>query len=453
MSTSPLRAFLDLKRRELPLTLLMFGYFFLVITTFWILKPIKKGAFFEFYDGRALELFGAALDAAQAELIAKVLNMGVAFAAVVAFSALARTLRRQQLTYVFAAFSVLSLALFSVSSPRGELAVWLFYLFGDLFNTLMVATFFAFLNDSFTPAEARRTYGPIVLGGVAGGAFGSLFVNAQIAALPIQTAWSTWAWIAAAGAAAVALLAALAGREVARRLATEPRARAPVEPVEAVAPRANPALDGARLVARSRYLLAIVVMVGVYELVSTIVDFQLSRTIVALSAPDEISANFSLAYLITNVTALVVQIFLTGFVLGRFGVSSALLIMPVAVLAASVGFMVMPIIAMGILMSSSDNGLSYSINQSAREALYTVTGRAEKYQAKAFIDMFVQRAAKAVAVGVSLLVTLLFEDVASTRWLSIVVILGVVLWLLAARYAGREFRARADRPPAEEVSP
>ena len=38
------RAFVDIKSDELPLALLMFGYFFLVITTFWILKPIKKGS-------------------------------------------------------------------------------------------------------------------------------------------------------------------------------------------------------------------------------------------------------------------------------------------------------------------------------------------------------------------------------------------------------------------------
>ena len=49
---------LAVKREELPLALLMFGYFFLVITCFWILKPIKKGLFIQYYDVSGLNLFG-----------------------------------------------------------------------------------------------------------------------------------------------------------------------------------------------------------------------------------------------------------------------------------------------------------------------------------------------------------------------------------------------------------
>ena len=78
---SGLRAIFTLRREELPFALLMFGYFFLVITTFWILKPLKKSLFIGFYDESGLALLGATLTAAQAELIAKVMNMVVAFLA------------------------------------------------------------------------------------------------------------------------------------------------------------------------------------------------------------------------------------------------------------------------------------------------------------------------------------------------------------------------------------
>ena len=47
---NPLQAFMDVRRGEWPLALSMFCYFFLVITSFWILKPLKKGLFIEFYD-------------------------------------------------------------------------------------------------------------------------------------------------------------------------------------------------------------------------------------------------------------------------------------------------------------------------------------------------------------------------------------------------------------------
>ena len=46
---NPLKSFINIKREELPLSLLMFSYFFLVITSFWILKPLKKTLFITFY--------------------------------------------------------------------------------------------------------------------------------------------------------------------------------------------------------------------------------------------------------------------------------------------------------------------------------------------------------------------------------------------------------------------
>ena len=85
---------LAVKREELPLALLMFAYFFLVITCFWILKPIKKGLFIQFYDQTGFDLLGISYGAAQAELLAKILNMVVAFLAVVVFTHFSRRFRK-----------------------------------------------------------------------------------------------------------------------------------------------------------------------------------------------------------------------------------------------------------------------------------------------------------------------------------------------------------------------
>ena len=85
--------------------------------------------------------------------------------------------------------------------------------------------------------------------------------------------------------------------------------------------------------------------------------------------------------------------------MSRLGVGVALLFLPIAVLAGSMGFTVLPILWVGSSLNTVDNAFSYSINQSAKESLYVPTTRDEKYKAKAFIDMFVQRFAKAVAVG------------------------------------------------------
>ena len=93
----------------------------------------------------------------------------------------------------------------------------------------------------------------------------------------------------------------------------------------------------------------------------------------------------------------------------------------------------------------SDAALSYSLNQSAKEVLYTPTDAATKYQAKAFIDMFLMRLAKGVG---SLLILAwiawlspLGWQTQHLGWLSLAI---VAMWLLVARAAGRGFSERTD---------
>jgi len=426
---NPFQAFMDVRRGEWPLALAMFCYFFLVITSFWILKPLKKGLFIEFYDVGGFQLLGISFSAAQAELLAKVLNMLVAFVAVVVFSWLSHRFRRQQLSFVFSGFFIACYLGFSgwLVHPAGG-AVWSFYLFGDLFSTLMVATFFAFLNDAVYPGTAKRLYGLVGLGGVAGGVFGSTVVRVNIDSLD----YSDWLHICIGLAVLIVLAAWAAGRHV----------EVPMQQSQTAdeKPEHSPATEGARLVFKSPYLLSIVAIVGLYEVISTIMDFQFTATIAHyLSGPD-IGAQFALVFSITNWVSLFVQLFLTGFVMSRFGIGLALLVLPCAIALGSSAFLLFPMLWMGSLLNTADNGFSYSINQSAKEALYVPTSSAEKYRAKAFIDMFVQRFAKAIAVVISLALTFAFSDFDSIRYLSLITLVLLVVWVMAARYAGRKFR-------------
>jgi AAA family ATP:ADP antiporter len=437
---NPLRAIFDIRREELPLALLMSSYFFLVITSFWILKPLKKSLFIQFYDQSGFQLLSWQLSAPQAELLAKVLNMVVAFVAATVFTALSSRLRRQQLSFVFSGFFLAAfLALTTVIGTPAGATVWSFYLFGDLYSTLMVATFFAFLNDSVAPDAAKRLYGLIGLGGVTGGVFGATTLRAGIERLDR----SEWLLVCFGLGLAIATIAWAAGRLVDRN----PPREAEPEGVEDETEKrgGNPAIEGARLVFRSPYLLSIVGIVGLYEIVSTVMDFQFSATIAHYLEGDAIGRQFATVFAITNTVSLLVQLFLTSFVMSRLGVGVALLVLPFAALAGSGAFMALPALWIGSLLNTADNGFSYSINQSAKESLYVPATREEKYKAKAFIDMFVQRFAKAVAVVVSLGVTAWFQDFSSVRWLSLFTLVVIALWLVAVRYAGRRFAELTER--------
>ena len=437
MARPSLQRILDVRPSERRVAGAMFAYFFLVITSFWILKPIKKTLFLAYYGERSFEWLGRAFTGPDAELLAKVMNMFVAAAAVGVFSWLARKRQRERLSRVLTLFFIAGYALFAwaLQSPSA-LAVWSFYLFGDLFSTLMVAAFFAFLNDSVDADAAKRLFGPIGFGGVLGGVFGSTVVASFIREL------SVGAWLAVTTAAAllILLVAEIAGREVAGG-----RAESEVDEVAAVP--GNPALAGARLVVRSPYLFSIVAVVGLYEIVSTIVDYQFTQGVVHfLPDLDAQRQHFASVWAITNWVSMGVQLLLTSFVMRRFGIGVALVLLPLSILAVSSGFGLGPTLLFASALNTADNGLSYSINQSAKEALYVPTTKEEKYLAKAFIDMFVQRFAKAVAVGISLGVAAYFPSFEAVRWLSLILVPILLLWIAAAVFAGRRFTALSEGP-------
>ncbi len=436
-----LQQILDIRREEWPQALLMFAYFFLVITTFWILKPLKKSQFVQFYEESGFDFWGWMLDAAQAEQLAKVANMVVALFAAWIFAALSRSLRREQLTYVFSAVILAGYVAYAgLLEAPGPATVWTFYFFGDLYTTLMVATFFAFLNDSVNSDAAKRLYGLIGLGGVAGGAFGTTVLSAYID----EVSMPSWLWICFGMGLAIIAIAFLAARAFGSRTPQADQSAQTESKPEASA------LDGAKRVLRSRYLLSIVAIVGLYEMVSTIMDFQFTSTILHYLDGDAIGRQFALVFAITNWVALFVQLFLTSYIMRRFGVGVALLALPVVALAGSAGFLAFPVLWAGSFLNTADNGFSYSINQSAKEALYVPTSRVEKYQAKAFIDMFVQRFAKALAVGLSLAITTFLTGFEGVRWLSLLTAAILLVWVQAARYAGREFDRLSNEAEEEK---
>jgi ATP:ADP antiporter, AAA family len=438
---NPFRALWGVRREEAPAAAAMSACFFGIIGIFWILKPLKKALFIERYDAAGLDLLDWHLRASQAELLAKILNTAAAFLAMWLLSALSRRLDRSRLVSALAAglaACCLAFALWLHSSCGA--VVWAFYVFGDVFNMLLVAAFFAFANDCVTPEAVKRLYGPVVLGGVLGGVLGSTVLASSIDALSP----SAWLLIAAGCTAAVGATAHAAGRLAASRWGHPGATDAGPPPGGA---RGGAALEGARLVLGSRYLLSIAAIVGLYELVSTLADFQFTETVSHYLDGAAIRGHVSKVFMITNILSTAVQIFVTGFAMSRFGVGRALLVLPIAVLAASAGFLALPLLWVGSSLSIADNGLNYSINQSAREALYVPAARAEKYRAKAFIDVLVQRFAKMIAVCLGLGLSAALTGLGDVRWVSLVTILLAALWIAAALFAGRRFdemsRARA----------
>jgi AAA family ATP:ADP antiporter len=156
------------------------------------------------------------------------------------------------------------------------------------------------------------------------------------------------------------------------------------------------AVEGAREVARSRYLLLIVGILVAYEIASTMNDFAINVLFErSFAGHTRMTQMYGRLGWVINVTALLAQLALVPLVLPRKRV--ALLVVPLAMTCAAVGFVAAPAVATVFLLAACDNGLNYSVQQSTKETLYVPLTDVQKYKAKAFIDMFVMRGAKSIA--------------------------------------------------------
>lgn len=415
----------------------MWLFFALAMCTFWALKPMKRSLLISYHKEHHLELFGAALGGAEAEQLAKVVNVFAACGLATLLAFLTRRLAPRCVVTLCVSLLAIALAAFAarIADP-GPFIIWSFYVFGDMYCAVVVTLFWMIMNDSVRADDAKRLYGVVGLGGVTGGMVGATVVRSGVTTLGRGTVLLV--------CFALTIIVACLGSRLARRTS---RARGLSTKTGRVSfATGESVLMSMWRLMTSRYLLAICSLVVCYEITSGIIDFQLSATAEQF-IEDGLGRDrfFGFVGQAQGVLSLLVQLFLTSFVMRKFGVGTALLVLPVILLISSLGFLLLPSLSFATLLAVSDNSLHYSINQSARETLYVPTRPEEKYAAKALIDVFVQRFAKGIAVGVNLLVVS-FVHLAEVRWLSIISLLVLTLWVSTVRFTGRRFDILAKAP-------
>ena len=411
-------ALFDLSPDEKKKTALLFLFFFLVIAAFWIQKPLRTSRLL--VSGGIVSLPWAKLLSALAIL-----------PAIMIYACLTRRLRawsRAALVGVCAGVFALGMAAFAVIGRGTTAAAFAYFLFVDLFVTVMVALFWSLAHEATPPAQARRIYALVGVGGILGGIAGSAFTGALARTTPPETLLYTAALL-------LAPLPVLAW-------ALGPR----VERGDDEGPGLRSAWEGARLIWASPYLLAIAAVVVLYEMSSNVVDYIFHALALSAFAEETLLASFLGRINAVVIGASVVfQLGLTGYVLRRRGPSDGLLVLPAAFAVGTLMFLAAPTLAAAALLFFSDGSLHYSVNQTSKETLYTPEPREVQYEAKAFIDMFLFRSAKAAsALMIAAFNFWLMPRGWPLRSLSFVILFCLLLWMPAAALAGRRF-ARLEK--------
>ena len=309
----------------------------------------------------------------------------------------------------------------------------------NLITTIWIATFWAYLTDISTADQAKRLYGFIGFGGVSGGVLGAL-----LAKFLFPRIGQGGLLILSAVLIMIVSFITFRVEKLLRRSKAFGHAiqetQAQKEPENKVS-KFNVAIEGAKLALRSKYLAAIVGIMAFYEIGSQVLNYMFKNSAEVLQGVDSTQSFFIDVGLIANIISMVVQLFLVSLIMRKLGLAFALCVLPVIAILSTGLFMGFPSLALASLLFISDNGFNYSIQQTSRETLYMPTTPDEKYKARAFTNMFVQRAGK----GIAILGTLVLINIGvSVRMLGFFGIAALVGMAVLGIYAGRRFKEMTE---------
>lgn len=351
-------------------------------------------------------------------------------------------------TYLFFALSLLGFYLVLVSAPNaiGEASGMVFFVWFSVFNLFSTMVFWALMADRFSLDQSKRLFGVISVGGSLGAIVGpwlALQLTGRVGTaglLPV-----------AAASLGLAVAAAWAVTRLQPRntdATTDPSAPPSVDERTVIG---GSAWQGFRAVFGSPYLLGIAGYVLTLTVIGTFIYFTRLQMVAALGTDlDMRTTVFARIDFYTQSTTLVLQALVTGHLMKRLGVHVALALLPIMVALGFVGLAISASLAAVIILQAAFSAMQRAIVRPARETLFTVVPREDKYKAKAFIDTFVYRVGDVVGAQVEGLLGRLAMGL--TALVAVTVPLAIV-WGVLGVWLGRAQHRRVTEGPAPASAP
>lgn len=265
-----------------------------------------------------------------------------------------------------------------------------FFIWTSVFNLFVVSVFWSFMADIFTNAQGKRLFGFIAAGGTAGTIAGPLLtVQFAVAIGPANLMLIS---------AALLVFAIYCVRRLALLVRPHPDPNRPLHSQADPPIIGGGILAGVTEVAKSPYLLGICLFMALFTATSTVLYFEQAEIVKnAFAASAERTRVFAFIDLAVSTLTIAVQIFLAGRIMKRFGVVVALTVLPVVTIAGFGLLAAAPTVALLVGFQIVRRTSDYAVTRPAREVLYTVVTREQKYKAKNFIDTVVYRGGDALS--------------------------------------------------------
>jgi len=366
--------------QELGALLWSFAYFFLLLAGYYVLRPLRDQMGIAGGVGNLPWLFTATF----------IVLLGLQ----PIYGALVARLPRVRFMPIVYHFFVANLAIFWLLLTLNIFPVEvarIFFVWVSVFNLFAVTVFWSFMADLFTSEQGKRLFGFIGAGGTAGALLGPLITIALSMPLgPVNLL------IAAAVLLEIAVFCVY---RLERAATGAPRERGAAS---YATPGADERVGGSAFaglveVARSPYLLGLALWVSLLSFGGTFLYFEqahiVAATILDRSAQTRLFAGIDLA---VSVLTLATQALATGRLIARFGVGRAAAALPAIYIAGFAFLALMPGLIVVLLVQVVQRTMNFAIANPARQVLYTIVSREEKYKAKNLIDVVVFRGSDAL---------------------------------------------------------
>ena len=416
---------LGLERHEYVAVAWSFAYFFCVLSSYYILRPVREE-----------------MAVASGASTIPYLFVGTFITMIIATSAFgwvaSRFPRRTFLPWVylfFVANMFIFWALFSQLRGSGADYVWLgriFFVWVSVFNLFVVSVFWSFMADIYTREQGRRLFGVITAGGSIGALIGGMITSSLVTTIGFQRLIPL---------SAVVLLAAVLCIGRLKDWVHQAHEEDIDRTVESSEPLGGNPLAGLTHLFSSKYFLGIALMSVVASLLGTaLYMFRAELIEAAILSPDARTRFFSNMNNAQNALALVAQMFLVKQVVTRFGIGRSLVLFP---LASIVGFAILafePTLMAVAILDVVRRGLGFGFAKPSTDMLYSVVTPEEKYKTKNAIDTAVYRGGDVVGTWCIKLLSLLGMGIAA---ISVLMLPFAVVSAVVALWLGRDYRRRA----------
>ena len=411
-----LQQLVDVEADEVRAMLWAFSYFFSLLCSYYILRPMRD----------EMGISGG-VENLQWLFTGTFLAM---LAMVPLFGWLTSRYKRSTFLPSVYVFFITSLLLFYTLFSSDISAVWVaraFFIWVSVFNLFVVSVFWSFMADIFTNRQAQSLFGFIAAGGTAGALLGPAMTTMLVKPLGPENMLLLSA--ALLGWAILCIRHLTAWRNAQADHASDSE-NSPERPL------GGSLLAGIRLVLQSPYLLGIALLMLLFTTLATFLYFQQAQIIRdSFADPAERTAVFAAIDFAVNLLTVLIQLFLTGRLVRWLGLPWTLAMIP---LLLGLGFMALalsPVLAVLVVVQVIRRAGNYAIMRPSREMLYVVLGREEKYKAKNFIDTTVYRGGDAVSAWIYTGLRSLGLGMSAIAWLAVPL---AGLWALLAFRLGRE---------------